>query len=172
LLEKDMANVKSNRVKIALTVSQSLYYRLQQLEDRISVSEICREALEKAIIKEENQTKDTSDLHDLIKRLSIEKGIVEKQDNEIGFRDGRTRALRFSYLDFKVIERISEAIKRYGQGVRVEDVVNSVLHDLNMDFIQLFWADDGALGFTNRESYLKGYIEGVIDLWTEVSEKI
>jgi hypothetical protein len=167
-----MASVKGNGAKIALTVSQSLYDRLQQFEDRISVSEICREALEKAIIKEETKTKDTSNLDDLIKRLRIEKGIVEKQDKEIGFRDGRVRALKFCYLDFKVIERISEAIKRYGQGVRVEDVVNSVLNDLNMDFIQLFWADDGVLGFTNRESYLKGYIEGVIDLWTEVSEKI
>jgi hypothetical protein len=53
-----------------------------------------------------------------------------------------------------------------------ERKLNSVLNDLNMDFLQLFWADDGVLGFTNRESYLKGYIEGVIDLWTEVSEKI
>ena len=154
-----MANVKSNRVKIALTVSQSLYYRLQQLEDRISVSEICREALEKAIIKEENQTKDTSDLYDLIKRLSIEKGIVEKQDNEIGFRDGRARALRFSYLDFKVIERIFEAIKRYGQGVRVEDVVNSVLHDLNMDFMQLFWADDGSSDSPTGRAILKATLK-------------
>jgi hypothetical protein len=167
-----MASIKGNGVKIALTVSQRLYDRLQQLEDRISVSEICREALEKAILKEENKTKDTSVLDDLIKRLSIEKGIVEKQDNEIGFRDGRARALKFGYLDFKVIERISEAIKRYGQGVRVEDVVNSVLNDLNIDFIQLFWADDGVLGFTNWESYLKSYIEGITDLWTEVSENI
>jgi hypothetical protein len=167
-----MTIVKGNRVKIELTVSQSLYDRLQQFEDRISVLEICREALEKAIIKEETKTKDTSNLDDLIKRLRIEKGIVEKQDKEIGFRVGRVSALKFCYLDFKVIERISEAIKRYGQGVRVEDVVNSVLNDLNMDFLQLFWADDGVLGFTNRESYLKGYIEGIIDLWTEVSEKI
>jgi hypothetical protein len=167
-----MASVKGNGVKIALTVSQSLYDRLQQFKDRIGVLEICRDALEKAILKEETKTKDTSNLDDLIKRLRIEKGIVEKQDKEIGFRDGRVRALKFCYFDFKVIERIFEAIKRYGQGVRVEDVVNSVLNDLHMDFIQLFWADDGVLGFTNRESYLKGYIEGVIDLWTEVSEKI
>lgn len=167
-----MASVKGNGVNIELTVSQSFYDRLQQFEDRIGVFEICREALEKAILKEETKTKDTSNLDDLIKRLRIEKGIVEKQDKEIGFRDGRVRALKFCYLDFKVIERISEAIKRYSQGVRVEDVVNSVLNDLNMDFIQIFWADDGVLAFTNRESYLKGYIEGVIDLWTEVSEKI
>jgi hypothetical protein len=167
-----MTNVKDNGVKIVLTVSQSLYDRLQKFEDRISVLEICNEALEKAIIKEETKTKDTSKIDELIKRLSIEKGLVEKQDKEIGFRDGRIRALKFCYLDFKVIERISEAIKRYGQGVRVEDVVNSVLNDLHMDFIQLFWADDGVLGFTNREIYIKSYIEGVIDLWTEVSEKI
>jgi hypothetical protein len=167
-----MANVKGNGVKIALTVSQSLYDRLQQFEERISVLEICREALEKEIIKVETKTKNTSNLDDLIKRLRIEKGMIEKQDKEIGFRDGRVRALKFCYLDFKVIERISEAIKRYGQGVRVEDVVKSVLNDLNMDFLQLFWADDGVLGFTNREIYLKAYIEGVIDLWTEVSEKI
>lgn len=167
-----MASVKGNGINIELTVSQSFYDRLQQFEDRIGVLEICREALEKAILMEETKTKDTSNLDDLIKRLRIEKGIVEKKDKEIGFRDGRVRALKFCYLDFKVIERISEAIKRYSQGVRVEDVVNSVLNDLNMDFIQLFWADDGVLGFTNRESYLKGYIEGVIDLWTEVSEKI
>jgi hypothetical protein len=41
-----------------------------------------------------------------------------------------------------------------------------MLNDLDMDFLQLFWADDGVLGFTNRESYLKGYIEGVIGRWS------
>jgi len=49
---------------------------------------------------------------------------------------------------------------------------HSVLNDLNRDFTQLFWADDGFPVFTNRESYLKGYIEGVSDLWTKVSDKI
>jgi hypothetical protein len=34
-------------------------------------------------------------------------------------------------------------------------------------WVFLLWS----LLLTNRESYLKGYIEGVIDLWTEVSEK-
>jgi hypothetical protein len=41
-----------------------------------------------------------------------------------------------------------------------------MLNDLDMDFLQLFWADDGVLGFTNRESYLKGYIERVIGRWS------
>jgi len=71
-----MASVTGHGVKIALTVSQSLYDRLQQFEDRISISEICKEALEKSIIKEETKTKETSNLDNLIKRLRIEKGIV------------------------------------------------------------------------------------------------
>ena len=45
-----------------------------------------------------------------------------------------------------------------------------MLNELGIDFLQLFWADDGVLGFTNRESYLKGYIERVIGrrslIWT------
>ena len=41
-----------------------------------------------------------------------------------------------------------------------------MLNDLDIDFYQLFWADDGVLGFTNRESYLKGHIEGVIGRWS------
>lgn len=167
-----MASVKGGGIEITITVSKSLHDQLQLMKDRINVFEICRDALEKAIVKEENRTKDTSDIDNLIKRLSIEKGLVNRQDKEIGFRDGRVRALKYGYVDFKVIEKISETIKRYGQGVRVEETVNSVLNDLNRDFIQLFWADDGVPGFTNRESYLKGYIEGVKDLWTEVSEKI
>jgi hypothetical protein len=33
----------------------------------------------------------------------------------------------------------------------------------------LLWADDGVFGFTIQESHLDDCIEGVTDLWTEVS---
>ena len=47
-------------------------------------------------------------------------------------------------------------------------MVNNVLNDLDRDFMQPFFWDNGVFGFTDQESYFKGYIEAVTDLlWAD-----
>jgi hypothetical protein len=63
-------------------------------------------------------------------------------------------------------------VKRYGKGANIQEIVDSVMKDLKCDFMQLFWADDSEPGFIDRQAYLEGYIEGVMDLWAEASRKL
>ena len=156
--------------RIAISVPRELHARLKQLRPRIRVTRTCLDALEAAARREEGRAVAAGEIERLIERLRTEKEQVENRDQEVGFRDGRNRALTFGYTDFKLFERIADTLKRYGQGVDVEEVVTSVLKDHNRDFLQLFWAEDP--GFTSREHYLEGYITGVMHLWNEVSEKI
>jgi hypothetical protein len=157
-------------VKISILLPKELHSRLQRHRPRIRITSICRDALEAAIRREECRSSEPSDIVNLIERLKLERAKIESQDRETGFRDGRKKSFGFTYTDFKLMERILDTIRRYGQGAKAEEIVSSLLKDHNRDFLELFWAEEPNI--TNREDYLRGYIEGVVDLWSEVSDKI
>ena len=121
-----------------------------------------------AVRKREIKLKVEDELSKLIERLRVEKEQAEKVDKENGFIDGLKRALKFSYIDFKAFERIAKMAKRFEQGPKIPEIVESALNDMKRDFIELFWDDDNEPMHTNLEIYMEGYIEGVMDLWGKV----
>jgi hypothetical protein len=108
----------------------------------------------------------------LVERLRVEKAQAEKADKENGFMDGLKRALKFRYVDFKAFERIAKMAKRFEQGPKIPEIVESALNDMKRDFIELFWDDDNDPIHTDLEIYMEGYIEGVMDLWGKVSVRL
>ena len=125
-----------------------------------------------AIRKREVKLKIEDELSKLVERLRIEKEQAEKTDKENGFMDGLKRALKFRYIDFKAFERIAKMTKRYEQGPKIAEIVESALNDMKRDFVELFWDDDSEPIHTDLESYMEGYIEGVMDLWGKVSVRL
>ena len=125
-----------------------------------------------AIRKREVKLKIEDELSKLVERLRIEKEQAEKADKENGFMDGLKRALKFRYIDFKAFERISKMAKRFEQGPKIPEIVESALNDMKRDFVELFWDDDNEPIHTDLESYMEGYIEGVMDLWGKVSVRL
>ena len=125
-----------------------------------------------AIRKREVKLKIEDELSKLVERLRIEKEQAEKADKENGFMDGLKRALKFRYIDFKAFERIAKMAKRFEQGPKIPEIVGSALNDMKRDFVELFWDDDNEPIHTNLESYMEGYIEGVMDLWGKVSVRL
>jgi hypothetical protein len=158
-------------VKISIILPKDLHVRLQRHRPRIRVTRTCQEALELALRREEcRDAAEPNEVAGLIARLRVEKEKLESQDRATGFRDGRTRSFQFGYTDFKLFERISDTINRYGQGAKAEEILSSVLEDHGRDFLELFGAEEPSI--TNREDYLRGYIEGVVELWSEISDKL
>jgi len=148
------------------------YNQIQRFKDYLNISAACAEALEMAVRKKESKTKNGDEMDKLLERLRVEMEQTQKADKENGFSHGQKRAYKFRYADFKAIERIAEMVKRYGKGANIQEIVDSVMKDLKCDFMQLFWADDSEPGFIDRQAYLEGYIEGVMDLWAEASRKL
>ena len=112
------------------------------------------------------------ELSKLIERLRIEKEQAEKEDKKNGFMNGLNSSIKFSYIDFKAFERIAKMAKRFEQGPKIPEIVESALNDMKRDFIELFWDEDSEPIHTDLESYMEGYIEGVMDLWGKVSVRL
>lgn len=160
-------------VKTTISVSRGLFERMQKVKDNtLNISRICQEGLEMAVRKREVIVKVLDELSKLVERLRIEKEQAEKEDKENGFMDGLKRSVKFSYIDFKAFERIAKMAKRYEQGPKIPEIVESALNDMKRDFTELFWDDDLEPAHTDLESYMEGYIEGVMDLWGKVSVKL
>jgi hypothetical protein len=128
--------------------------------------------LEMAVRKREVKSIVEDEMSKLVERLRIEKAQAEKADKENGFMDGLKRALKFRYVDFKAFERIAKMAKRFEQGPKIPEIVESALNDMKRDFIELFWDDDNEPNHTDLEIYMEGYIEGVMDLWGKVSVRL
>ena len=86
--------------------------------------------------------------------------------------NGLNSSIKFSYIDFKAFERIAKMAKRFEQGPKIPEIVESALNDMKRDFIELFWDEDSEPIHTDLESYMEGYIEGVMDLWGKVSVRL
>jgi hypothetical protein len=125
-----------------------------------------------AVRKREVKSIAEGEISKLVERLRIEKAQAEKADKENGFIDGLKKAIKFSYIDFKTFERIAKMAKRFEQGPKIPEIVESALNDMKRDFVELFWDDDNEPVHTDLEIYMEGYIEGVIDLWGKVSVRL
>ena len=131
-----------------------------------------QEGLEMVVRKRGVKLKLEDEISKLVERLRIEKEQAEKVDKENGFEDGLKRAIKFSYIDFKAFERIAIMAKRFEQGPKIPEIVESALNDMKRDFIELFWDDDNEPIHTDLNIYMEGYIEGVMDLWGKVSVRL
>jgi hypothetical protein len=125
-----------------------------------------------AVRKREVKSIVEDEISKLVERLRIEKAKAEKEDRENGFMDGLNRALKFRYIDFKAFERIAKMAKRFEQGPKITEIVESALNDMKRDFVELFWDDNNDPIHTDLEIYMEGYIEGVMDLWGKVSVRL
>jgi|WetSurSiteA1Bulk_404760.scaffolds.fasta_scaffold36112_2 hypothetical protein len=160
-------------VKTTISVSRGLFERMQKVKDtKLNISRVCQEGLEMAVRKREVVLKVLDELSKLVERLRIEKEQAEKVDKANGFMNGLKSATKFSYIDFKTFERIAKMAQRYEQGPKIPEIVESALNDMKRDFTELFWDDDIEPIHTDLESYMEGYIEGVMDLWGKVSVKL
>jgi hypothetical protein len=140
--------------------------------NKFYISGGCQEGLKMAVRKREVKSIVEDEISKLVERLRIEKAKAEKADKENGFIDGLKRALKFRYIDFKAFERIAKMAKRFEQGPKIPEIVESALNDMKRDFVELFWDDDNEPIHTDLEIYMEGYIEGVMDLWGKVSVRL
>ena len=138
--------------RITVTISDSLYKRLQQVKNSLNVSGVCQQAIEIAVSIEEIKRKDIPNMEKLIERLQLEKQQDVESWKQTGVNDGKEDAMELSYEEFKNLEAsesISDELLEWIQSRRIEYLEN-----------------------VDRDAYLKGWLEGALTVWDEVKQRI
>ena len=96
--------------RISISLPNELVVRLEPVKDKINVSQVCREALDRRIAMiagaSEQDGLDGLDLESLVSRFREERRLVEGQWEELGRKNGGAWLSGASYLELKnVIER-------------------------------------------------------------------
>jgi post-segregation antitoxin (ccd killing protein) len=156
-------------VRVTITVPKSLQDRAAALEGRFNVSRACQEGLEMAVKKEETKTMKGGEMAKLAARLKVEKEELEKREQANGFERGLSSAMNLSFEKFKIFERIDSS---WSNDVSVEDNIYPLLKTLNLEFEDVFWGRDDEPATLDRDSYLIGYVEGVMEAWQKVEAEL
>ena len=155
--------------RITITIPDSLRDRLHTVKDRINVSGICQEAIAKAIEYEELKAKEMPAMEKLIERLRMEKAKEEKDWKREGLRQGKADALRLSYNDFMRIENSHDDFFNYGLDTNsVTGVLQGNRKWLDEEVSKL---RDNYPAF-DEVTYLRGWLEGVMEVWKQVKNKL
>jgi predicted transcriptional regulator len=137
--------------RITVTIPNELHQRLQAVKEKLNVSRLCQEAIERAITIEEIKMKEIPVKEKVIERLRLEKSQSDQEWEEIGFTDGVEDAEDLSYSDFKMLENneISEETREWIQEKRLNTYDNP-----------------------NTEVYIEGWIKGASRFWDEIKGEV
>ncbi len=103
--------------RISVSIPDELVARLEPVKERINVSQVCRDALEKRIRAfeiETNGQRETLDLESLVDRLRQERVLVEARFEELGRRNAENWLVTAAYLELKAVTETNGALQMAG----------------------------------------------------------
>ncbi len=164
--------------RLNISIPNDLNERIKDFKGKINVSKICQLAIDAALTREESKIGE--DIKTTIARLKKEKAEYFKVYRDEGFKDGKSNALSFTYEKFtKVIATLKE--KEYQDSNSEEalyyfadDVYKGKAECIGDNQLvletEIDWVND--LSYEAADEYSKGWIDGVIFVWEQVSSKI
>lgn len=159
--------------RINISISDSLYERLQAVKDHLNVSGICQEAIMNAVYLEELKNKNIPDMEKLVERLRKQKEEAVKEYGEAGKVQGMEDAMTLDYADFVTIEKASEALNSTdGWALDPEELLGDSLagqYSGLAELLNTLEQDDSSF---DRRTYAQGWIGGVMEVWDRVKEEI
>ncbi len=158
-----------------ITIPDGLGDRLEKVKQRINVSRVCQEALERAVDREEFLNKGAEEMEAVIERLKSEKDEYNERFEKDGFEDGYTDAKGMNYEE---LQDLGDDLRAIANEPHLEWGAESVCRSLAWDN----WLKDEMRdredcvrergeGF-DQEHYLIGWLKGVAEFWAEVEEQL
>ena len=172
--------------RLSISISESLYDRLQKNKEGIKVSKVCQQALEDAIMIEE--LKNEPDLSKMTERLKIEKNNLLKHYKTEGVKDGMNDALNMDLQDLITTEKYlsdkemdPDAPFQYFMSDKTNEKHNRIHYGMLVmekakdeegnESWELFEGSENAFPGAS-DAYWDGWNEGVMKIWTKVKFKI
>ncbi|MGH8916375.1 MAG: hypothetical protein ACRDZM_17895 [Acidimicrobiia bacterium] len=140
--------------RLTVSIPQDLHNRLENWRDRLNISKVCQEALERELRRLEELPEDAKALGNLVERLSHEKADGERQWFSQGVSDGMTWARGASYVDLKAAADTTGPTPSVSSAI--EDGKSS---------------HSDVVGF-DEDSYVAGWRFAAGEVWRRVATKI
>ena len=151
--------------QVTITIPDALAERLKAVKQRFNVSGVCQDAIEREVTKQEFYMKEPKDMEQIMKRLRAEKQAFVKQMRDMGREHGLEAATNMDYADLLAVGEVAESQGDITSaalwGNWLEDSVKETESE----------AHENGEAF-DREPYLEGWIEGVMEFWQKVKDKL
>ena len=159
-----MAEVK----KLTITIPSDLAERLEPWRDRMNISKLCSEAIEREIAVVADLPREVQEFTDVITRLRTERAEARKRDYWIGYEDGFTYAKGASEQDLVFYASIWESCKHLmrGKTLRTEDVELPRSEEVHL---HEFMGDRKVI---DAGVYKVGWLDGLQTVWDVVEHKV
>jgi hypothetical protein len=141
--------------RLTISIPQELHDRLDGWRDRLNISRVCQEALEREVRRLEEVPTDAMALGALVERLSREKADGERQWFAQGVSDGMTWARGAAYADLRDLSESGSPSSAGG----ADDIERAMA------------AHAGVAGF-DPDSYRAGWAFAAAEVWSRVKTKL
>lgn len=152
--------------RISVSVPEELLVRLEPVKERINVSQVCRDALERQIQVFERAATvqaDTPDLEALIDRIRQERVLVEGRFEELGRHNAATWLVTAPYLELKVVTETNGAVDM-GKYRLPSSSFKTMKRDMENERVTV----EGPQATT----YKTAWLDQVRTVWTQVIEQL
>lgn len=141
--------------RLTVSVPRDLHDRLEKWRDRLNISKVCQEALERELRRLEELPEDAKALADLVERLARENADGQRRWFTQGVSDGMTWAQGASYIDLKAAAG------------KVEETTTNLDSAIERSAARY----DGLADF-DEDSYVAGWRFAASEVWRRVKTKI
>lgn len=152
--------------RISVSVPEELLARLEPVKDRINVSQVCRDALERQIQTLERAATveaDTLDLEALIERIRQERLLVEGRFEELGRHNAETWMVTAPYLELKAVTETNGAVQM-GRYRLPSSSFKTMKRDMENEKVTV----EGPQAI----SYKTAWLDQVRTVWTQVLDQL
>ena len=152
--------------RISISVSEELMARLEPVKERINVSHVCREALERRIGSLERASEQGSeelDLEGLIDRLREERTVAEGRFEQLGRRNAATWLATASYAELKRVaeNHVTVSMEKY-------KLPRSCFRQMKQDMEAAKVGSDGL----HSVAYKTSWLDYVRAIWAQLLERV
>ena len=155
--------------RINISVPNELYEKIQAFKGRLNISKLCQSVIQRAIIIEELRDQTKKEIDRLAVSFEKEREEYGQAFSEEGLRDGTRDAFRcdfqwmytiWTHRDAESPEKLCEM----GSTKETREKVENEQLETGLDFF---------LCFNHvKDLYFKGWLEGFLDVWERVSQKM
>lgn len=137
--------------KLGISIPDSLYEKIQEVKGEFKISQVCQEALAKAV--EYALLRQSQDMEVFNKKLQEEKMQHYKKYYDEGFQEGTKHAFTMTYTD------VVDYRRDIKEGIHFTSLIECYCNDL----YKIIYGDEFDERFENNQDARMMYLEGLCD---------
>lgn len=155
--------------RINISVPDELFEKMQAYKDRLNVSKLCQNAIQRAVAIEEQRDRTNGDIDRLAIAFERERMQYGQAFREEGFRDGTNDGLAcdFQWMYTIWTHRDAEPPEKLFEMAATKETTEKVQNEQLETDLDFFICFDHV-----KDLYFKGWLDGFLDVWDRVAEKM